>query len=224
MNNYAGLGAADFAVAIGGRLPPRGLAWPRRIGTVFQTVWSVIAAALAAVHARAGNLTEQESFPPQSVELLPDWERVLGLPDPCLGAGAVTSARQAAVKARLAATGGQEIAYFETLAVNLGGAIASTEYAPFRLGRDRFGMPMRVAAWANIWQVTLSQGGLFHFDIGASSFGEPFWWLANGPIQCEIRRLAPAHVRINFAVASGVAGSGWFVSDLSLTDSGAVVQ
>lgn len=193
MANYADLQPPDFEEAVGRKLPPRGLAWPRDLGSVFQRYWQVIADMLAAVHARVSVLTEREAFPPTSVELLPTWERVLGLPDPCLGANPSTPARQAAVQARLAATGGQSVPYFEQLAANLGGSITITEYAPFRWGVDHWGAPLRCQAWAHIWLVTLQGQPVFRFRWGVSHWSESFWQLAKSPIQCEIQRLAPAH-------------------------------
>lgn len=200
MANYAGLGPADFEEAVARKLPPRGLAWPRQLGGVFQGFLSAIADVLAAFHARHAQLTEVEAFPPTSVELLPDWETVLGLPDPCLGANPVTSARQAAVGAKLAATGGQSVPYYQELAVNLGGAISVTEYAPWRWGVDVWGTPWRNATWAYVWLVTLENQAAFDFEWGVSSWGEPYWQIANGPIRCEIQRLAPAHTQVNFTL------------------------
>lgn len=199
MTNYANLQPADFEEAVAHKLPPRGLAWTRLGGGVFQGFWRALADALASVHARAADLSEREAFPPSSVELLPDWEEVLGLPDPCLGANPSTGARQAAVAARLAATGGQSVPYFEELATNLGGTIAVTEYQPFRLGVDGFGSGLRCPAWAYAWTATLNLGALFKMDLGVSRLGEPFWQYANNPIECEIKRLAPAHTSVSFA-------------------------
>lgn len=220
--NYAALGAADFETAIAERLLPRGLAWTRVAGSVLQRFWRVIADAIAGVHARTADLTEREAWPPASVELLPDWERVLGLPDPCLGANPVTSARQASVAARLAATGGQSIPYFVQLAQLLGGTIAVTEYQPFRLGVDAWGDPLRGASWAYVWQVELSGASLFWFEFGASTWGEPFWQVLGGAIACEIKRLSPAHTMVVFTAAEGL-NPGPFLADISLTDSLAVV-
>ena len=220
---YAGLGPVDFEAAIAERLLPRGLAWTRLAGTVLQGFWRTIADALGAVHARSAALTERESFPPTSVELLSDWERVLGLPDPCLGVNPATSARQASVAARIAANGGQSVPYFEALAVSLGGTIEVTEYAPFRFGIDSFGEPLRAASWAYTWLVTLSGTSLFWFEFGASAWGEPFWQVPGGAIACEIQRLAPAHTLVLFG-SSLSDTSGAFLFDYSLTDSSALIQ
>lgn len=198
MNNYAALQPADFEEAVARKLPPRGLAWTRQFGSVFQGFWKVLADALAAVHARAAVLSEREAFPPTSIELLPDWEQVLGLPDPCLPTPSTTSARQAAVAARLAATGGQSVPYFEQLATNLGGTIGVTEFAPFRLGVNAFTQPLYSAAGAYCWEVELVDAAVFYLDFGVSGLGEPFWQFGNQPVQCEIARLAPAHTKVTF--------------------------
>lgn len=198
--SYAGLGAPDFEQAVARQLPPRGLAWPLLPGGVFQGFWSATADALATFHARAAQLTEVEAFPPTSIELLPDWETVLGLPDPCLGANPVTAARQAAVAARLAATGGQSVPYYIELATNLGASISVTEYAPWRWGVDAMWSAWRNASWAYVWLVTLDVPAAFEFEWGVSACWEPFWQLANGPVQCEIQRLAPAHTQVNFTL------------------------
>jgi uncharacterized protein YmfQ (DUF2313 family) len=200
VGNYAQLGPADFEEAVARRLPPRGLAWPRQPGGVFQGFWTAVANGLAAFHAREAVLTETEAFPPTSVELLSPWEDVLGLPDPCLGPNPITSARQAAVAARLAATGGQSVPYFEQLAANLGGEITITEYAPYRLGVDTCWAPLRNPSWAYVWLVTLTNEAAFAFEIGVSSCWEPLWQIANDPIQCEIQRLSPAHTQVNFTL------------------------
>lgn len=202
MANYASLGPPDFEEAIARKLPPRGLAWATRVpGTVFQGFWQVIADAIAAVHARAGVLTETEAWPPSSVELLSDWEEVFGLPDNCLPVPSATTARQAAVAARLGSTGGQSIPYFEQLAINLGGAIEVTEFAPFRASINRANytpQPLYQLGAAYTWEIALSGNALFYFEAGVSSAGEPLWQYANSPIECEIKRLQPAHTQTVF--------------------------
>jgi uncharacterized protein YmfQ (DUF2313 family) len=197
--NYANVGALAFEEAVARKLPPRGLAWTRQLGSVFQGFWSAIADALAAFHASEAQLTEIEAFPPTSVQLLPDWEGVLGLPDPCLGANPNIAARQAAVAARLAASGGQSVPYFTALAANLGAAITITQYAPHRLGVDSCWAPLRNPSWAYVWLVTLQGQVTFNFEWGSSSCWEPLWTIASGPVVCEIQRRAPAHTQVDFS-------------------------
>jgi uncharacterized protein YmfQ (DUF2313 family) len=196
--SYTDLQPGDFEEAVARKLPPRGAAWTRLLGSVFQGFWQVIADTFAAVHARAAVLANQESFPPNSVALLSRWETVLGLPDPCLPTPAATTARQAAVAARLAATGGQSVPYYQGIAATLNATIAVTEFAPFRWGVNTWGQPFYTASWAYIWEVTLVDSAQFLFDWGVSSWGEPYWQSGLPAVQCEIQRLAPAHTEVLF--------------------------
>src|SRR5260363_17238 len=66
-----------------------------------------------------------------TVELLPEWEATLGLPDPCTGPLSTVQARRAQAVARFANTGGQSAAHFIRMAAQLGYAISITCYAPF---------------------------------------------------------------------------------------------
>jgi uncharacterized protein YmfQ (DUF2313 family) len=195
---YANLQPADFEEAVARKLPPRGKAWTRLLGSIFQGFWRVIADALAAVHARSADLTELEAFPPTSVELLSQWETVLGLPDPCLPTPSSTAARQAAVALRLTATGGQSVSYFETVAAQLGASISITEFAPFRWGINKWTQPLLTASYANTWEVTLLGSSQFFFLWGVSSWGEPYWQPGLPAVQCELLRLAPAHTKVLF--------------------------
>jgi uncharacterized protein YmfQ (DUF2313 family) len=163
MANWAALQPADFETAVAQRLLPRGAAWTRLVGSVLQRVWNVIADAVAAVHGRSAALTEIEGFPPTSVELLPDWETVFGLPDPCLGLSPTTAARQQAVAARLIATGGQSVGYFAGLAAALGATVEVTEYAPFRASVDVAGAAPNVIGY---------------FEASVSAAGDGLWTLS----------------------------------------------
>lgn len=211
------LGVDDFLAALQNLLP-RGRAWPRDGDANLTAVLSGIAAAWAAGHARQRELIE-DAFPSTTVELLPEWEASLGLPDPCFGPNPLTSARQAAVVARFTASGGQSIAYFQALADSYGSAVTVTEYAPFRAGIDVAMTPLRCAAWAHIWLVTLTSATLFRFEAQISTAGQPLWTLGVGAVGCEIIRLKPGHTIVEFASAEGVPAAGMFQADLSLTDS-----
>jgi uncharacterized protein YmfQ (DUF2313 family) len=201
--SYANLQPPDFESGVW-KLRPPGLAWAAGIGSVLRGFWAVVGDAIAAVHARAAVLTERESFPPWSIELLPDWETVFGLPDPCAGVAPTIAARQAAVGARLGATGGQSIPYYETVAQSLGGTVTITEYAPMRWGINAWGQPLYTPGWAYVWTATLTGAAIFRLTWGGGAWGEPFWQIQNDPVACELQRLKPAHTILFFAVAPGV--------------------
>lgn len=200
----------DFLAALQALLP-RGRAWPRGDDSNLTALLRGLAAAWAAAHTRQGELL-QDGFPASTLELLPEWEATLGLPDPCAGPAPIESQRRAQVIARFAYQGGQSIAYFTALAAALGGTITIAEYAPSRANIDSAMGPLRGDAWAHIWQVTLSGVTLFRAEAAISHAGDPLWSLAGGVIGCEIQRLRPGHTIVQFASAPGVPAG------LALTD------
>ena len=64
-------------------LLPQGQAWPRAIELTLSMTIRGLADYWGFVDGRAADLLEIESDPRKTVELLPDWERNWGLPDPC---------------------------------------------------------------------------------------------------------------------------------------------
>src|SRR5262245_52023619 len=66
------------------RLLPLGIAWPRKRDSVLVKTSRGLTNIWGFVDSRAADLLERESDPRKTIELLPDWERAFGLPDPCL--------------------------------------------------------------------------------------------------------------------------------------------
>jgi uncharacterized protein YmfQ (DUF2313 family) len=174
-------------------LLPRGDAWPRDPSSDLSALLQACLASLARVHALAADLTEIESFPPTSEALLPDWEQAYGLPDPCSPINASTGQRQAAVAARIAASGGQSKSYFIGVAQALGFPITIETFAPATFGNTSFGEPIYGVPWIFAWQVnapTLSENfALF----GGATFGDPFATYSNTQLGCVLNRLKPAY-------------------------------
>lgn len=182
--------AADYAAALAALKPP-GSVWPAEADTVQATVELALAATPARLSDRAAYLLV-DAFPDTTLELLPEWEATLGLPDPCIGTLPTTQQRRAQVLSRLVGNGGQSIAYFVDIAAQLGYAITVEEFSPSSFGRT-FGMPFGGDDWAHTWQVNAPSFSVTHLEFGTTSFGEPFAAWGNTALQCTIRRLAPAH-------------------------------
>lgn len=100
-------------------LLPRGSAWPRDAGAVLTKVLDGMAQEFARVDIRVDNLLD-ESDPRTTVELLPDYERVHGLPDPCVTDALTTDQRRNALVSKISGIGGQSAAYFLSLLERLG--------------------------------------------------------------------------------------------------------
>ena len=69
-------------------LLPIGPAWPREYDSTLMALIGGLSQIWGDVDGRAADLLETESDPRTTVELLPDWERAWGLPDPCVKAAA----------------------------------------------------------------------------------------------------------------------------------------
>ena len=88
---------------------------------------------------RASTLLEVESDPRYTIELLPDWERNWGLPDPCYEAPQTIAERQVALVMRMTIQGAQSREFFITIAETIGYTITINEYRTFVVGIDRCG-------------------------------------------------------------------------------------
>ncbi|MET0613111.1 MAG: putative phage tail protein [Pseudomonas caspiana] len=145
-----------------------------------------------------------ESDPNRVRELVPDWEQVMGLPDPCLGVNPSFEDRQLAVRRRLTEVGGQTPAFFVQLAISVGYPQASvTEHRAPRFGADRFGQS-HFGTWSAQFMWTLNTGPRRRLGrrFAASYWGERFGVNPSGALECVIRRAAPAHALefINYGV------------------------
>lgn len=77
----ADLTSADYQAALQALLP-HGRVWPREPDAVQSRVAAGLAQTAARLHARANYLL-RDAFPLTPLELLPEWEATLGLPDEC---------------------------------------------------------------------------------------------------------------------------------------------
>jgi uncharacterized protein YmfQ (DUF2313 family) len=118
---------------------PHGQAWPRDPEATSVLAITGLAEYWGFVDGRAADLLERESDPRITVELLPDWERNFGLPDPCYTAPQTIAGRQTALVARMTLYGSQSRAFYINFAKQLGYSIGISEYRPFMVGLDRCG-------------------------------------------------------------------------------------
>lgn len=189
--------AADYLAGLQ-RLLPTGPIWPREPGSTQAQVLLPLVAVYARNVLRANALL-QDAFPVTPVELLPEWQATLGLPDPCAGTAPTLDVAQSQVAARFLATGGQSTGYFIDLAAALGYTVTITSYAPFRASRSTAGQPVASAAWSNAWLISAPQFTIDYFRAGQGSAGEPLASWQNTVLQCELQRVAPAHTTLIFS-------------------------
>jgi uncharacterized protein YmfQ (DUF2313 family) len=154
---------------------------------------------LARVDSRAG-VMPLEANPSTSAELLPDWERVAGLPDKCSGALEQTlQGRRNALLAKLTSTGGQSAAYFIEIAAVLGYTVTIETFRPFRVGRSRVGDLLTNGPWAFTWLARAPEVSVTSFRVGQSAVGERLRTWGNDTLECKLNQLKPAHTIAIFA-------------------------
>ncbi|MDM1710627.1 DUF2313 domain-containing protein [Pseudomonas sp. 165] len=183
----------DYLAQLRALLPP-GPAWDREFNPGIDQLLQAAAEELAREDLRAVALLA-ESEPATVRELVPDWERVMSLPDPCMGDSPSFQDRQLAVRRRLLEVGGQTPAYFVDLAFTLGYRQARVvEHRAPRFGRSRFGSA-RFGTWGAQFMWTLETGPrqAAGSRFGFSHWGQAFGGASNGALECLISRSAPAH-------------------------------
>jgi uncharacterized protein YmfQ (DUF2313 family) len=204
---------ADYAQAFISLLP-QGPAWPRHaLSTLVEACYG-LADYWGFVDSRAADLLEIESDPRLTVELLPDWERAWGLPDPCVKTPQGIVARRQALLLKMTMLGGQSRQFFIDVAASLGYTITITEYLPYICGISRVGDtrwekdnpqdPTRYM-WQlgppeirYYWTVHVNALSLTYFRTGISECGVDRLLAIGVPedLECVLDRWKPAHTQI----------------------------
>ncbi|MGE0022122.1 MAG: YmfQ family protein [Hyphomicrobium sp.] len=168
---------------------PLGEIWQRVLGSTLVRVVHALAAVVGRWATRVGTFLIAEAFPPHSFLLLPDWERVLGLPEPCFPAAQTLEERRLQVREKLGRRpGGQNRPYFISLANRLG----YHEYGP-----SPYQLQLQVAATVGKQkQIRIREFQPFMF--GVSRLGDARW------------RLAPPEMRFTWVVRVPGRRLSWF--------------
>ncbi len=173
--------SADDYLAAMMSLGHRGRAWPIEPGTVRAAVMTGLAQSYVRSGARAVNLIVDAS-PATTNELLPEWEKSLGLPDPCTPLNPSTAQRKAAVLAKFIAFGGQSADYYIAVAAALGYTITITELpTPYH------------------WRINAPTLTVSYFELNSGVCGDYFWTAGNAEFECRIRQIMPAHTVLTFS-------------------------
>jgi uncharacterized protein YmfQ (DUF2313 family) len=120
-------------------LLPNGQAWPKHPESTLVQAVDGFADYWGTVDNRAADLLEIESDARTTSELLPDWCRNWGVPDPCLNEQLSTIDLRRALVAKMTIMGGQSRNFFLGVAADLGYVIWISEYAPYMCGVSRVG-------------------------------------------------------------------------------------
>ncbi len=171
-----GLSEADYLDQLQ-QLLPRGELWSRDANAPLTALLRALGQELARVDARAAQLLD-EADPLQLRELVPDWERVLGISP---GAGFPLQARAAEIAGRLRVTANMSASEFIAVAKTLGYTITLEELAE---------------RWE--WRAFLPDGPFITFSVPAEETGgdpedPPTEVTVQLGILVLLKRLKPAH-------------------------------
>jgi len=187
------------------QLLPRGRVWDFAANSVFAGLLGGLAEELARIDARARDLIE-DADPRTTLELLTDWERVVGLPDNCSGeAPDNATERQIALHEKLTKRGAQNAAAYVDAAARLGYIIDIEEHRPFRTG-DRADAWVNSQDWTYVWTVHVRPFDGFLEEatfIAHLKAGDPCGLRLRGfgalSLECVIEHAKPAHTHVLFA-------------------------
>lgn len=194
---------------------PRGRAWPEARGPVWDQLLRSLAVELQRIDGRLADLL-RERDPRTAIETLEDYERELGLPDPCFGGGQTTDERRQLVVALTLMQGGQSPEYFVALAALFGRAVTVEEVFPLRAGisraGDRCGSPTRSLSAGGLcvspltepaapfeWWVLAEATEARHARAGECRAGDPVIAWGDRLLECLFARFRPAHTECFFA-------------------------
>jgi uncharacterized protein YmfQ (DUF2313 family) len=191
------LNAADFKNQLANLLPA-GPAWDLD-GSSAEQFLDAWAEEFFRAQARAAALIT-EADPRSTFDLLPDYERIFGLPTDCMiGVDQTLAQRRNALLAQMTSIGGQSRQYFIDLAAAAGFVITITEFKPFSVGGtvdDVLWGP----DWAYAWQVNAPPETVTYFRV-TSGVNEALASWGNNLLECLINRFKPAHTIAIFAYA-----------------------
>lgn len=155
----------------------------------------------AAIEAEGKALDELEAsstyvydtiFPDTGAGLV-DWERVLGLPDPCLiGESQTTGQRIQAVVSKLSYRGGQSRPFFIGLAKALGYDVSVSVFRPALAGLAVAGDPINGGDWDFTWRVNAPAVTINTALAGLAGAGDPLATWGNKALECRLGQLKPA--------------------------------
>jgi len=204
------------------RLLPTGQAWPRAPDSTLARAVDGLCQYWGFVDGRAADLLERESDPRITFELLTDWEKAWGLPDPCFPAATTVGERQRMLVLYMTWFGAQSRAYFHALMEFIGFSINDIkEFSPFMAGLSQVGetRPLTFAGGVNAidesknfrwyigppeqrfaWSVNMGTPSITWFRAASGQAGVDPHVRVGVPddLQCLLNRWKPAHTDLIF--------------------------
>lgn len=172
-------------------LLPTGLAWPKNPVAKLTALLQAWGDEFARVDTLTDALAE-ESDPRTTNALLPDWERVAGLPDPCVTLAQSLAQRRSALRSKLTATGGQSRAYFIAMLADMGFPGATIDEYPSAGLANQFEWRINISG---VTSAAIPMRCTSVCTVRLNDWGNTYTTF----IECRINRYKPAHTKALFA-------------------------
>lgn len=180
-------------------LPP-GKAWNKEAKSNLTALLGALASGFVRVHQRAERLV-LEADPRSTIEMLPEWEANLGLPEICASTTQTLQERVAAVVEKFTRTGGQSRQYFIDIAEKQGYQVQLETFKPFIAGISRCGDALNGGHDVRLnWRIRVLEARNVYFRTGISRCGERLLTIRRAEdLECILNKLKPAHTNLIFA-------------------------
>lgn len=144
--------------------------------------------------ARAGEraaLLQAEASPHHTLQLLPEWEASLGLPDSCSVGTPTLAERRAALNARLTDAGGARTPRFLQIATALGYPGATVARFKIHTCEQSCEEPLRSEAWRFSWVLAVPSSVTVTESTCESAADDPLRVWGNTQLNCIMARECP---------------------------------
>lgn len=181
--------AEQYALHLANLLP-HGAALAAEPGSEMAELLSRLGRFLAATHNRGEQLLDEAS-PWHTLELLPEWDTSLGLPDSCSVSTPTLAERRASLVAKLTDAGGARIARFVQLATALGYPGATTQRFSAHTCEFSCETPLNSEDWRFSWQLRLPTAVSTKDSTCESGVEDPIQAWGNTQLSCVIAQECP---------------------------------
>lgn len=180
------------------RLEPRGPVWIPRPDAVWSKLLLGLALPFVVLEQVLGRFV-QEADPRTTTDLLPDFERVYGLPDACTTTSTSLIARRAEVLRKMRAPVGQSEPAIASVVHALGLPCTVESHRLAVIDELEIGDYLYDEAWAHSLTIHLPDPPVVFFQADFSGAGDPLAEWVGELLECAVERVAPAHAALVFA-------------------------
>jgi uncharacterized protein YmfQ (DUF2313 family) len=181
----------DYRDLLAQVITPPGRALSRDTTSTWVSLLWALGAEFARIDGEVVSLAD-ELDPRTTLELLPEWEAMVGLPDDCAGTLTLDGRRNALVQ-RLTARGNLSKTFLIEAAAALGFTVTIVEFDPVAIDEPVIDEPFIEADAQFYFEVQTADLLEVLPLVDAIGADEPFGYLGNAALMCLIDRVKPAH-------------------------------